>query len=124
MQNGAFVQRQDPSSALDSRFDYLALVPAAAAVAYPFLLNVFHAIVGVQALTPSPPAIIGATFILTIAFAVPFLGIALACRPTANPGSRRLAYASVASPTIYVFLGVIQALVRSPISDEIVWCMI
>jgi hypothetical protein len=35
-----------------------------------------------------------------------------------------LAYASVAAPTLYVFLGVVQALVHSPISDEIVWCMI
>jgi hypothetical protein len=119
----AFVHQQNPSSILEKRFDYLALVPAAAAVAYPFLLRAFHAIVGSQAVTPSPLAIVSATFILAIAFVVPFLGIALACRPTANPGSRRLAYASVASPTIYVFLGVVQALVRSPIPDEIVWCV-
>ena len=60
----------------------------------------------------------------TIAFVVPFLGIALAYRQTSNPGSRRLAYASVVSPTLYVFLGVVQALIKSPIPDEIVWCAI
>ena len=55
---------------------------------------------------------------------MPFLGIALACRPTSDPGSRRLAYASVVSPTLYVFLGVVQALIKSPITDEVVWCAI
>jgi hypothetical protein len=117
------VHRQNPSSVLEKRFDYFALVSAAAAVAYPFLLSAFHALVGTPAVTASPLAIVSASFILAIAFVVPFLGIAIACRPTANPGSRRLAYASVVSPTIYVFLGVVQALVRSPIPDEIVWCI-
>jgi hypothetical protein len=62
--------------------------------------------------------------ILAVAFGVPFLGLALACRPTANLGARRLAYASVVSPTLYVFPGVVQALVHSPIPDEILWCLI
>jgi hypothetical protein len=105
-------------------FDYLALVPAAAAICYPFLLNAFHAVVGTQTETASPLAIVSAAFILAVVFAVPFLGLALACRPNSNSGARRLAYASVASPTLYVFLGVVQALVRSPIPDEIVWCVI
>jgi hypothetical protein len=95
-----------------------------AAICYPFLLNAFHAIVGTQAVSPPPLAIASATFILVVAFVVPFLGIALACRPTSTPGSRRLAYASVASPTLYVFLGVVQALIKSPIPDEVVWCAI
>ena len=90
----------------------------------PFLLNAFHAIVGTQAVSPPPLAIAEATFILFVAFGVPFLGIALACRPTSNPGSRRLAYASVAAPTLYVFLGVVQILIKSPIPDEVVWCAI
>src|SRR5215475_14968069 len=113
----AFVRPQN-------RFDDLALVPAAAAICYPFLLNAFHAIVGPRAVSPPPLAIASATFILVVAFVVPFLGIALACRPTSNSGSRRLAYASVVSPTLYVFLGVVQALIKSPIPDEVVWCAI
>ncbi|RXH24159.1 hypothetical protein XH99_29210 [Bradyrhizobium nanningense] len=120
----AFVRQQCSRPFLEKRFDYLALVPAGAAICYPFLLDAFHAIVGTQAINLSPLAIAGATFILLVAFVVPFLGIALACRPTSDSGSRRLAYASVASPTLYVFLGVVQALIKSPIPDEIVWCVI
>ena len=120
----AFVQQQNRSSSLGKGFDYVALAPAAAALCYPFLLMAFHAIVGSQAATRSPLAIVGAIFVLAVAFVVPFLGLALAFRPTATVGARRLAYASVAAPTLYVFLGVVQALVHSPISDEIVWCVI
>jgi hypothetical protein len=117
-----FVRAQNPSRSLEQRLDYLALVPAAAAICYPFLLNAFHAIVGPRAVTPPALGIASATLILVGAFCVPFLGIALACRSTSNTGSRRLAYASVASPTLYVFLGVVQALVKSPVADEVVWC--
>src|SRR3954462_6605571 len=120
----AFVRLQNRGRFLEKRFDYLALVPAAAAICYPFLLNAFHSIVGTQAAIPPPLAIVKATFILAVAFVVPFLGIALACRSTSSAGSRRLAYASVVSPTLYVFLGVVQALIKSPIPDEVVWCAI
>lgn len=120
----AFVRPQNHRGVLQKRFDYLTLVPAAAAICYPFLLDAFHAIVGTQAGRRPPLATATATLILVVAFVVPFLGIALACRPTSNPGSRRLAYASVVSPTLYVFLGVVQALIKSPVSDEVVWCAI
>jgi hypothetical protein len=119
-----FVHPQNRSSVLEKRLDRFARVPAASALFYPFLLKAFHALVGMQAVTPSPLVIASATLILAVAFGVPFLGLALACRPTANLGARRLAYASVASPTLYVFLRVVQALVHSPIPDEIVWCLI
>ena len=105
----AFAQPQDRSAAIGPRFDYLALAPAAAAICYPVLLRTFHAFVGTQAATHSPLAIVGATLILAVAFVVPFLALALACRPDADPGARRLAYAGVAAPTLYVFLGVVQA---------------
>jgi hypothetical protein len=118
------IHPQKRSSILEKRLERFALVPAASALCYPFLLKAFHAIVGTLAATPSPLVIASATLILAVAFGVPFLGIGLACRPTANPGARRLAYASVASPTLYVFLGVVQALVHSPIPDEIVWSLI
>lgn len=106
------------------RLDYPALAPAAAALGYPFLLRAFHAVVGGPAVTPSPYAIFAAAVFLAAAFAVPFLGIAMALRPTAAPGARRLAYVSVAAPTLYVFLGVVQTLVRSPVPDDVVWCVI
>jgi hypothetical protein len=120
----ASVKQQHLSPPLGKRFDYWALAPAAAALCYPFLLKVFHAAVGTPAVTPSSSAILGALVVLAVAFVVPFLGLALALRPTAAPRARRLAYASVAAPTLYVFLGVVQALVRSPIPDEIAWCVI
>jgi hypothetical protein len=106
------------------RFDYLALVPAAAALCYPFLLRAFHALIGPPAPPPGWPATVGAGLMLALAFAVPFLGIALALRPGAGAPARRLAYASVTAPTLYVFLGVVQALVRSPVPDEVVWSAI
>src|SRR3954449_5534792 len=120
----AFAQPQDRSATIGPRFDDLALAPAAAAICYPFLLRAFHAVVGTQAAAPSPLAIVGAASILAVAFVVPFLAFTLACRPAADPGARRLAYAGVAAPTLYVFLGVVQALVSSPIPDEIVWCVL
>src|SRR3954467_11801685 len=120
----AFVRLQNRRRFVEKRFDYLALVPAAAAICYPFLLDAFHAIVGTQALSPPPLAIASATFILVVAFVVPFLGIALACRPASNPGSRPLAYASVGSPPLYVFVGGVQPLIKTPLPDEVVWCAI
>jgi hypothetical protein len=120
----ALVTQQRWRPLLERRFDYWALTPVAAALCYPFLLKAFHTVVGTPAVTPSLFAILGAVIVLAIAFAVPFLGLRMALRPTAGPGARRLAYASVAAPTLYVFLGVVQALVHSPIPDEIVWCVI
>ncbi|MEY9624956.1 hypothetical protein [Bradyrhizobium ottawaense] len=118
----AFAQPPDRSGAFGPRLDYLALTPAAAAVCYPFLLRAFHAVVVTQAATPSPFAITGATLILAMAFVVPFLAFVLACRPDADPVTRRLAYAGVATPTLFVFLGVVQVLIHSPFPDELVWC--
>jgi hypothetical protein len=119
-----FAQPRDQRAVIGPRFDYSALAPAAAAICYPFLLRAFHAVVGTQAAMPSPLAIVAATLILAVAFVVPFLALALAWRPGANPGARRLAYAGVTTPTLFVFLGVVQALIHSPIPDELVWCVL
>jgi hypothetical protein len=100
------------------------LAPAIAAISYPFLLRAFHSIIGPSTATPSPLAMLSAAIILAIAFGVPVLGLALAHRPAASAGGRRLAYTSVTAPTLYVFLGVVQALVRSPVPDEIPWSAI
>ncbi len=120
----AIVREQHRRRRLEKRYSYVAVAPAAAAICYPFLLKAFHAIVGTQAVSLPPFAIACATCVLIVAFVVPFLGIALACRPSSDSGSRRLAYASVVSPTLYVFLGVVQALIKSPIPDEVIWCAI
>jgi hypothetical protein len=120
----ALAKQQKVVVSIKERLDYRALAPAAAALCYPFLLRAFHALVGPPGVTPPTTAILGAALILTVAFSVPLLGTALALRPAASAGARRLAYASVAAPALYVFLGVVQALVRSPIPDEIVWGVI
>lgn len=117
----AFARPPDRTAVIGPRFDYLALAPAAAAIWYPFLLRAFHAVVAAQAAVPSPLAIVVAILILAVAFVLPFLALALATRPDADPGARRLAYASVATPTLFVFLGVVQVLLHSPIPDELVW---
>src|SRR5262249_34769279 len=119
----ALVEQHNRSASIGKRFDYVARAPAAAALCYPFLLRAFHAVVGTQAVAPSVSAIASATLILAIAFLVPFLGLSLACPPTANTGPRRFAYAILTAPTLYVFLGVVQAVVHCPTPDEIVWCV-
>jgi len=101
-----------------------ALAPAAAALCFPWLLNAFHAVVGASSAPPSLFTILSAAIVLTVAFGVSFLGIAIALNPTGNTGARRLAYVSVTAPTLYVFLGVVQTLIHSPIRDEIVWSVI
>src|SRR3546814_4484649 len=93
------VHPQKRSSVIDKRLDRFALVPAASALFHPFLLRAFPALVGMQAVTSPPLAIASATLILAVPFAMSFLGLALACRPTANLGARRLACASGASHT-------------------------
>ncbi|WP_205193195.1 MULTISPECIES: hypothetical protein [Burkholderiaceae] len=95
-----------------------------AAAAYPFLLMLFHVLVGSPGTTPTVVDIAAAAFVLVFSFAAPMLGIAVACRPHIHTGFRRLAYFSVVAPTLYVFLGVVQTLLSSPIPDPWVWCVI
>jgi hypothetical protein len=123
MMEAAAKQQEEVARARD-RLDYLALAPAGGSLCYPFLLRGFHALVGSTGSAPSTLAVLGAAIILVLAFGVSFLGIALALRPAASAGARRSAYASVTAPTLYVFLGVVQALVRSPMPDEVVWSAI
>ena len=111
----AFVQQQNRNSSFGKRFDYVTLAPAAAALCYPFLLRAFHAIVG------SPGR---NTFAPCDRRRDPRPGRRVRRAVSRVRGARRLAYASVGAPTLYVFLGAVQALVHSPISDEIVWCVI
>jgi hypothetical protein len=99
-------------------------LPVIAASAYPFLLRAFHALVGPPGAAPSVPQVAGAGAVLAALFCIPVLGIICAARPTQAVSTRRLAYASVAAPTVYVFLGVLQLIVESPLPDEAVWCAV
>jgi hypothetical protein len=102
--------------------DPIAFIPPWMAAGYPFLLMLFHQLVGPPGSKPHPIDILGAAAVLLLAFSVPILGIAVACLPFIQTSFRRLAYASVAAPTLYVFLGVVQAMIGSPIPDQWVWC--
>ncbi|MCS3502253.1 hypothetical protein M2189_008236 [Bradyrhizobium japonicum] len=97
-------------------------LPALTAAAYPFLLRAFNALVGPPGTAPATPHVFGAAAVLVLIFCIPVLGIICAARPTQAVSTRRLAYVSVAAPTVYVFLGVLQSIVGSPVPDEVVWC--
>lgn len=104
--------------------DPVVFIPPLAVAGYPFLLMLFHELVGPPGSSATGLGIAGAAIVLLCAFAAPALGIAVACRPDIPTSLRRLAYACVVAPTLYVFLGVVQALVGSPIPDPWVWCVI
>jgi hypothetical protein len=120
----ALIRQQSRRTLAAPHFDYLAAAPAVGVICYPFLLEAFHVVVGPPGSRPSSLAVVGAIMILGAAFAVPMLGITLASRPEPRSSLRRLAYASVLSPTLYVFLGVMQTMLRSPFPDAFVWCAI
>lgn len=122
-----------PRSSGTLRRKIVSLYPAAAALLYPFLLQAFHAAVGpsVDALTAG--RIAAAAILLSLAFAVPLSGLACAWWWTLQPlpsdlRARRLAYASVTVPPLFVFVGVIQGyavnLLGLPISDIAIWIAI
>lgn len=99
-------------------------LPVVAAGVYPFLLQIFHLLVGSPGSQVTAPQLVGAVALLGSMVLVPAIGIACAAIPEQEVSTRRLAYASVAAPTLYVFLGVIQSLAGSPLPDELVWCLI
>lgn len=100
------------------------LTPALAAICYPFLLDAFHGVVGAPGAPSSASTIIAAALVLAFVLAVPALGLVFATRKQAGTSARRLAYACVVAPTIYVFLGVVQSMAGSPLSDALVWCVL
>jgi hypothetical protein len=91
------------------------LIPVAGVMIYPFLLRGFHLTVSEPPLNPLAPVF------LALAFCVPLLSLLFAMREHTPASLRRLAFIGVTAPTAYVFLGVVQALVSSPIPDEVIW---
>lgn len=103
---------------------WIALFPPLVAAVYPFLLMLFHATIGASDSQRSGSDIAIAGIALLLAFSAPVAGIAVAQLPCIATRARRVALLSVAAPSLYVFLGVVQALVSSPIPDPWVWCVI
>lgn len=92
------------------------LLPWLAALSYPFWLNGFHRLVPTHAVL--------AAALLLGAFAAPAAGIVGAWRGTGSVPMRRLAFASVIAPTLYVFLGVVTFMVKSRLPDEWIWAVL
>ncbi len=99
-------------------------LPPTAALAYPFILMLFHSLVGPVGSAPGITAgtLTAATLISTLA--APVLGMYVAHRADIPVRMRRMAYACAAAPTLYVFLGVVQTLLGSALPDPVVWCVL
>jgi len=109
---------------MSARKKWIGLLPAAAAIAYPFFLMSFHAAISSGAVVPAAVLLIGA-------FVLPLLGLVFAFRltGTASPTvfdlrARRLAYASIAAPPLFVFVGVAPGLVGLHVPDIALWIAI
>ena len=110
------------------RRKWIGLSPAVAAMAYPFLLQAFHAVVSPTDGLMSAVRIAGAAILLALAFAMPLSGLAFAHWQTRAPEpdlrARRLAYASIAAPPLFVFVGVAPGLVGIHLPDIAIWIAI
>ncbi|WAU76559.1 hypothetical protein [Acinetobacter sp. TR3] len=107
-----------------SRFNPVSFIPLLGAICYPFLLMLFHEVASTSAEKMNLLQILIASFILICTLLVPVTGIVVSCYANIPKNVRRLAYACVVSPTLYVLLGVVQALVGSSIPDPWIWCII
>ena len=109
----------------------IGLSPAAAAIAYPFLLQAFHLAVSPPDAAASVAGTASAAVLLLLAFAMPLSGLAFAYRLSGVPQpsrfdlrARRLAFASIAAPPLFVFLGVAPGLLGLHIPEVAVWTAI
>jgi hypothetical protein len=98
-------------------------LPVAAAAAYPWSLKAFHAAVAAQM-----DAL--AALWLATAFALPLGCLLLAsARGSIGPigtlsrATRRLAYAGLAAPPLFVLTGVVAGMLRSPVHDLQIWLL-
>ncbi|QYE36327.1 hypothetical protein KZX46_10580 [Polymorphobacter sp. PAMC 29334] len=97
------------------------LLPITFVIAYPWLLRAFHAAI-------SDDRRLLSVLFLALVFAVPAVCGLFAWRlaqlrdPTVRDIQfRRLNYLGVTAPTMFVFLGVLQSLVGSPLPDVLTW---
>jgi hypothetical protein len=99
-------------------------LPVALAVLYPWVLRAFHAAIA----TGSTAGAIGAGLWLAIAFALPLAGLALTLAGdppprigALGPATRRLGFAALAAPPLFVLTGVVTGLLHSPVRDVWIW---
>lgn len=106
----------------DGRRNWMGVLPVAAALAYPSFLQGFHAAVSADAIALSAALLIGA-------FAMPLSGIWFALRLNGRPmrfdlRARRVTFASIAAPPLFVFVGVAPGLAGIHIPDIAIWIAI
>ena len=92
-------------------------IPIGLAVLYPWALKAFHAAIA----TGSTAGTIEAGLWLAAAFALPLAGLALALRGKAPTAARRLGFAALAAPPLFVLTGVVSGLLHSPVRDVWIW---
>jgi hypothetical protein len=111
--------RLRPSSTSTNTSKPILWIPVAAAIAYPWSLIAFHqAAVGGSAIV--------AAIWLAVAFALPLLSLLLVAYEAVRgnlltPAVRRVAYAALAAPPLYVFVGVASGLLKSPVPERTLW---
>lgn len=105
----------------------VALSPLFGALSYPFLLETFHSTGGGAEASFSTATVWAGACLLT-ALAAPALGLGVAAQLSKDDHptqfvlrARRLAYASVAAPPLFVFAGVALGLLKAPVDDTTVW---
>jgi hypothetical protein len=92
-------------------------IPVGLAILYPWALKAFHAAIA----TGSMAGTIEAGFWLVAAFALPLAGLALTLRAEASTAARRLGFAALAAPPLFVLTGVVSGLLHSPVRDVWIW---
>jgi hypothetical protein len=104
------------------------LLPAAAAIVYPFVLQAFHQVVSPPDVSLSAIRLAAAAVLLALAFALPLSGLRFAYWLTRAPQPSqsdlcacRLAYASIAAPPLFVFLGVARGLLGIKVPEIALW---
>jgi hypothetical protein len=102
--------------------------PALAAMAYPFVLQGFHSAVSPPGVALPSIRLVDASLLLVLAFALPLSGLALVYWLTRAPQlshsdlrARRLAYAGIAVPPLFVLAGVARGLLGLHIPELALW---
>jgi hypothetical protein len=102
------------------------VLPAVAAMVYPFVLQAFHRVVSSPGFADSVAGVGSAAILLIVAFVLPLSGLVFAFKLTrdlqqSSVAACRLAYASAAAPPLFVFLGVTRGLLRIQIPELALW---
>jgi hypothetical protein len=119
--------REQPAAALESELltsvvranesRFAPWIPVAAVIAYPWSLIAFHSAV------VTGNKIVAAMWLI-VAFGLPLSCLAFAItRVRLTPAVRRLAYACVTAPPLYVLVGVVSGLLKSPVPERVTWVL-